>query len=174
MSLKKVTHISPLIDQFKGILSFKLIISSKSILEKLFWFFIAFGGTAYILYIIASQFIYWNENPTLITKGKLSLSDIKPPAITFCHKGVQKYSLLERLGNFMDPGKGLPIEIINIRNEAIKAKIFELKGKFLPRADMCYIRNDEEGQWVHEQTLINGTSELSRNCQVMHSLILAL
>ena len=144
MTLKKEPDISPLIEQFKGILSFKLIISSKSKAEKLFWFLIAFGGTAYILYIVASQFIYWKDNPTLITKGKLSLSDIEPPAVTFCHKGVQKYALLERLGNFIDPTKGLPIEIINVRNEAIKAQLFQLKENFSPRVDICYIRKVED------------------------------
>ena len=91
---KKGPDITPLKDQLKAILSFKLIHSAKSVLEKLFWFIIAVGGTAYITYIVLRQFEYWNENPVLQLKGSKPLTEVERPAITFCHKGAQKHALM--------------------------------------------------------------------------------
>ena len=77
---KKGPDISPLKDQLKAILSLRLIHSSKSVLEKLFWLIISLGGTIYISYIVARQFNYWNENPILELKGSKSLSKIERPS----------------------------------------------------------------------------------------------
>lgn len=157
---KKGPDILPLKEQLKAILSFKLMISSSSVLEKLFWFVISFGGTVYIIYILTSQFSYWEENATLITKGSKPLSDVKLPAVTFCHKGMQKYAIAEKLINFIDPQKEIPKEIFEIRNEAIKAQVMKFSNKFGPNLDICALKKSS-GFW--EDGSIN---EEAKECKV--------
>ena len=53
------------------------------------------------------------------------------PAATFCHKGFQKYGVVEHLGNYIHPEKKLPREVLAIRNEFLKVefqKINKVKG----------------------------------------------
>ena len=147
---KKGPDISPFKEQLKAILSFKLMSSSNHVLEKLFWFFISFGGTVYILYIMSSQFKYWEANPTLVTKGSLLLSNVTSPAVTFCHKGMQKYAIVERLLNHIDPAKEIPNEVLEIRNEAIKYQAMKLRDttKILGKIDICSLMKDTYGSWV--------------------------
>ena len=159
---KKGPDISPLKEQLKAILSFKLIHSSKHLLEKLFWLIIALGGTIYILYIVTSQFNYWNENPILVTKGSMPLANANLPAVTFCHKGMQKYALVERLVNHIDPTKNVPKEILEIRNEAIKAQVMKL-NKDIPDVDICSLQKARNGSWIQ-----NNEMDL-KDCKVLLS-----
>ena len=150
---KKGPDISLLIDQMKAILSIKLISSSKSVLEKLFWISIAFGGTIYITYIVTNQISYWGENPVLKTTDIISLSRLELPAITFCHKGIQKFALAERLGNYIDCNKNIPKEIFELRSHAIRNQVFKLplQTALQDNFDACLIRKDNQGKWIEEQ-----------------------
>ena len=153
MFLKEGPDISPLMDQLKAILSLKLISSSKSILEKLFWSIIAFGGTIYIANIVTNQITYWDKNPVLKTNDIIPLSELKLPAITFCHKGIQKYALAERLGNYIDCNKNIPKEIFELRSHAIRNQVFKLplQTALQDNFDACLIRKDNQGKWIEEQ-----------------------
>ena len=52
-----------------------------------------------------------------IFQGNADLSQINYPAITLCSQASSKYAIAERLSNFMDPGKDLPLAFRTIRNE---------------------------------------------------------
>ena len=163
---KKGPDITPLKDQLKAILSFKLIHSAKSVLEKLFWIIIAVGGTIYITYIVSRQFEYWNENPVLRLKGSKPLTEVKRPAITFCHSGAQKYAFIERFVNYIDINKSIPFEIYAIRNEVIKANVYMIKKQLQsPSVEVCNVRKNQVGLW---EILKGSTVDKTKNsCVVM-------
>ena len=149
---KKGPDITPLKEQLKAISTIELISSTKNVLEKFLWFFIALGGTIYISKVFINQLNYWVENPILVTKGSMPLTDAHLPAVTFCHKGMQKYALVERLVNFIDPGKNVPKEIVEIRNEAIKAQLMKI-NKDLPDVEICALQKAMNGSWVQKSEL---------------------
>lgn len=155
----------PIQEHLKNILSLKLMTSTTNLLEKTFWFLIAFCGTIYITYIVASQFSYWEQNPDLKTRDVISISQLKQPAITFCHKGVQKYSVVERMLNHIDANKTIPMTIYEFRNEVIKAKARQLestsgvgRGK-----EFCKLSKDSNGQWTVDNP-VNPNEDLERDC----------
>ena len=164
---KKGPDISPLKDQLKAILSLRLIHSSKSVLEKLFWLIISLGGTIYISYIVARQFNYWNENPILELKGSKSLSKIERPAITFCHKGAQKFAFVERFVNYIDVNKTIPLEIFQIRNEVIKAGVFKIGNTLGKTVDICDLRKDYAGRWEQLKGFNKLADKLRKKCLVI-------
>ena len=166
---KKGPDISLLIDQMKAILSIKLISSSKSVLEKLFWISIAFGGTIYITYIVTNQISYWGENPVLKTTDIISLSRLELPAITFCHKGIQKFALAERLGNYIDCNKTIPTEIFEIRTLAMRNQVSKISKQLKDSFDGCLIRKDENGKWIKyvPQGMVDGCQEFGKKLHLI-------
>ena len=70
----------------------------------------------------------WRDNPTLVTKVTKKLADMPLPAVTFCHKGLHKYGLVEHLGNYIDPEKKVPKEVVAIRNEFMKVEFQKVKN----------------------------------------------
>ena len=156
----------PLKDQLKAILSLKLIYTAKSVIEKLFWIIISLGGTIYISYIVFSQFNYWNENPVLITKGSMPLSELKLPAITFCHKGAQKFGFVERFVNYLDLNKTIPEEIFGIRNEVIKSYVLKITKNLGSGIDFCGVRKDYAGRWILLKGFTLLTDKTRKRCQV--------
>ena len=166
MVLRKGFDFAPLKDQLKAILSLKLIYTTKSLLEKLFWIIISLGGTIYISYIVVSQFNYWNENPVLITKGSMPLSELKLPAITFCHKGAQKFGFVERFVNYLDLNKTIPEEIFGIRNEVIKSYVLKITKNLGSGIDFCGVRKDYAGRWILLKGFTLLTDKTRKRCQV--------
>ena len=142
----KVPNFSPLKEQLKAILSLKLIISTKYAFEQAFWASIITIATIYISYVMMNAIVYWSENPMLITKGSQQLSNLKQPAVTFCHKGLQKFEVVERLVNYIDPEKSIPKEIFSIRNEGLRIHFQELY--FPANFDFCNMTKNADGQWV--------------------------
>ena len=114
-------------DELRNITTLNLIASTSSILEKIFWALIAIFGTLFIYDVVYIQLDYWQENPSLVTKEILPLSNLPLPSITFCHKGFQKYGPVETLANFIDPNRKVPKEILSIRNEFLKVQFHEIK-----------------------------------------------
>ena len=173
---KKGPDISPLKEQLKAILSFRLIHSAKTVLEKLFWLIISLGGTIYISYVFQRQFEYWNDNPVLKLKGSKPLSRVERPAITFCHKGAQRYALIERFVNYVDVNKDIPKEIFEIRNEVIKAQVYKIKNMKNPRysggltedvVDICSFRYDDEfGRWKELSGFAKIMDKTRKRCMV--------
>ena len=139
-------------EEFEEFTSIRLIKSTKNLIEKLFWFIIAIAGTIYIADLFINQVKYWNENPILVTKGSMPLANANLPAVTFCHKGMQKYALVERLVNHIDPTKNVPKEILEIRNEAIKAQVLKL-NKDMPDVDICSLQKARNGSWIQNNKM---------------------
>ena len=123
-------------EELTNIRTFELITRTKSILEKIFWAIIAISGTIFIYHVVVLQLENWRDNPTLVTTVTKKLADMPLPAITFCHKGLQKYGLVEHLGNFIDPATKVPKEIVSIRNEVLKIQFKKMKEKMNTK-DFC-------------------------------------
>ena len=81
----------------------ELVNRASRVLEKLLWIAIAISGTVWFLSFMSFQFKIWNENLTFRTESDVDLSDIDRPAVTFCSKTVNKYGIVERLGNHINP-----------------------------------------------------------------------
>ena len=150
--MKKLKHIptfAPIKEEFHGFTSVRLIHATQNVLEKIFWISIAIVGTIWIGDLFINQVNYWNENPVLVTKGTKALSEITAPAVTFCHKGVLKYSLVENLVNILDINKTIPSEIFQIRNEAIKVNAeFLVKNLNLKKEGLCALTKNAKGMWT--------------------------
>ena len=117
-------------DEVANIRTLDLILKPSSFLEKIFWAILAIYGTYFIAYdVFYVQLVYWQENPALLTKENIKLSEMPLPSVTFCHKGLQKYGAVERLGNFIDPKKTVPKEIVGIRNEFLKVEFQKVKER---------------------------------------------
>ena len=116
-------------EELRNITTVNLIASTSNILEKLLWALIAIFGTLFIYDVVTTQLNFWSENPILITRQMVKLSDMPLPSMTFCHKGLHKYGPVEQLGNYIDPEKEIPKEVIAIRNEFIKAQYEKIKAE---------------------------------------------
>ena len=116
-------------EELRNITTVNLIASATNILEKLLWALIAIFGTLFIYDVVTTQLNFWSENPILITRQMVKLSDMPLPSMTFCHKGLHKYGPVEQLGNYIDPEKEIPKEVIAIRNEFIKAQYEKIKAE---------------------------------------------
>ena len=116
-------------EELTNITTLNLITNSGSILEKILWAMIAIGGTIFIYNVADMQLDNWSNNPALVTKVTKKLADMPFPAVTFCHKGIQKYGLVEHLGNYIDPKKKVPKEVLAIRNEFLKVQFQKIKDR---------------------------------------------
>ena len=116
-------------EELTNITTLNLITSSGSMLEKILWAMVAIGGTIFIYNVVDLQLDNWRDNPALVTKVTRKLADMPLPAVTFCPKAMQKYGLVERLGNYIDPEKKVPKEVVAIRNEFLKVEFQKIKKR---------------------------------------------
>ena len=123
-------------EELRNITTVNLLSNSTSILEKILWIMIAFFGSFFFYEVVKTQLQNWSENPTLQTKTIRKLSDMPLPSMTFCHKGMQKYGVAERLANMIDPEKEIPNEVLAIRNEFLKVQFQKINDK-LDGTDYC-------------------------------------
>ena len=123
-------------EELTTIRTLDLISKARSILEKIFWAVIAISGTIFIYDVVFLQLENWRDNPTLMTTVTKRLADLPLPAATFCHKGFQKYGVVEHLGNYIHPEKKLPREVLAIRNEFLKVQ-YQKINKFQSGKDFC-------------------------------------
>ena len=123
-------------EELTNIRTLDLISRTTSILEKIFWAIIAISGTIFIYDVVVIQLQNWKDNPTLATTVSKRLQDLPLPAITFCHKGLQKYGLVEHLGNHIDPEKEVPKEVLGVRNEFLKVQ-YQRIDEFLNGKTIC-------------------------------------
>ena len=129
----KLRHVK---EELKNITTVNLIANTSCVLEKILWALIAICGTLFIYDVVVIQLDNWNENPSLVTKQLVKLSDMPVPSLTFCHKGLQKYGPVERLANMIDPEKTIPKEVFEIRNEYLKQEFQKIKDN-LEKKDFC-------------------------------------
>ena len=113
-------------NQIKSFTTISFVINATSLLEKCFWLLIVISGTLWIGDVVLTQIDFWRENPTLITKGSKELYKLNTPTVTFCPNVMSEYTLAERLGNYMDPGKINSEEIILIRRKAIHSYLYRI------------------------------------------------
>ena len=128
MMVSNKSQVKPLIDQFKSFTTFDFICNASSLLEKIFWAVIAVGGTWWIGNIVILTLNHWNEQIFLTSKSNKELSGLTAPAVSFCSKEMSEYTLLERLGNYLDPNSlNLPEAAFVIRSEALKKYLTEVQ-----------------------------------------------
>ena len=132
----KKPKLTPLKDELRNITTLNLIANATNCLEKIIWASIAILGTLFIYEVMFIQLENWRIDPTLMTKEMKKLSDMPLPSLTFCHKGFQKYGVVERLANLIDPGKEVPKEVLAIRNEFLKVQFQKINNK-LDGTDFC-------------------------------------
>ena len=116
-------------EELTNVQTLDLIFRASNILEKIFWAVVAISGTIFIYHVVVLQLGNWQDNPTLVTTINRRLSDMPLPAVTFCHKGLNKYGPVERLLNFIDPEKNVPKDILAIQNQFLKVKFQEIKKR---------------------------------------------
>ena len=116
-------------EELTNVTTLNLITKTSSILEKILWGMIAICGTIFIYHVVDIQLQNWRDNPILSTKITKKLADMPLPAVTFCHKGLHKYGLVEHLGNYIDPEKKVPKEVVAIRNEFLKVEFLKIKDR---------------------------------------------
>ena len=63
-------------------------------------------------------------------------------SVMFCHKGLQKYAAAEKLGNYIDPEKKDPKQIVGIRNKFLKVEFQKIKER-MKSSDFC--------DWLHSK-----------------------
>ena len=135
-------------DELRNITTLNLIANTSSILEKIFWALIAICGTLFIYDVVYIQLQNWQENPSLATKEIQHLSNMPIPSFTFCHKGFQKFGPVENLANFIKPEKGVPKEVLSIRNEFLKVQFLKIKHRIDKGSNYCEwlfnLKTDEE------------------------------
>ena len=165
--LKDIPTFAPLKEEFHGFTSVRLIHATRNVLEKILWISIAIVGTIWIGDLFINQVNFWNENPVLATKGTKALSEITAPAVTFCHKGVLKYSLVENLVNILDVNKTIPSEIFQIRNEAIKINSNYLQKRFVwEKMGLCALSKNAKGMWTMSSHLDDKCEEFSKKLYI--------
>ena len=116
-------------DELRNITTLNLIANTPSFIEKIFWALIAICGTLFIYDVVYIQLDYWHENPSLVTKEIQHLSNMPIPSMTFCPKGFQKFGPVENLANLIKPEKGVPREVLSIRNEFLKVQFYKIKNR---------------------------------------------
>ena len=131
MAIKATSNhwFSLLREELTNIATLKLITSSGSILEKILWALIPIGGTIFIYNVVDLQLDNWRDNPALVTKVTRKLADMPLPAVTFCPKAMHKYGLVEHLGNYINPKKKVPKEVVAIQNEFLKVEFQKIKDQ---------------------------------------------
>ena len=107
------------INELKNVKTIGLACLTSNVLEKIFWATLGILGIAWGFYFIPSNFEIWVNNPSMITKSNLNLSQIRYPAITIKPTGITKYAFAERLMNYIKQDK-LPNELREFRNILLK------------------------------------------------------
>ena len=160
-------------EELRKITTVNLLSNSPSILEKLFWIMIAFFGSFFIYQVFKTQLKNWSENPTLQTKTIIKLSEMPLPSMTFCHKGMQKYGVVEKLANLIDPEKEVPKEVLAIRNEFLKVQFQKINNK-LDGTDYCgwlfsLIGDKQEDHPILRNRSLDIQNMMKDNCQVSYN-----
>ena len=111
-------------DGLKTIATIDLTCKSASILERIFWVSLGICGTVWAIYFI--MLLFYDENPIIMRKGNIPLTQLTYPAVTICPKSSTKYAVAERLGNYIDPEVKLPEELKSLRMKLLLS-VIELK-----------------------------------------------
>ena len=72
----------------RTITTIDLTFQSKNSIERIFWVAVAIFGVFIGFYCSIHVISAWTQNPTIITREHLTISDIDYPAISICSKGT--------------------------------------------------------------------------------------
>ena len=95
--------------ELKSITTIDLTSKAANFLEKLFWVVMGIIGVIWAIYFTA--LVIKDENPIIKTIQDKTLTDTEKPAITICPHGSTKFTVAERLGNFLETKNGFRGEI---------------------------------------------------------------
>ena len=99
--------------------SIQFSIEAQNVFERVFWIAFTFVGTIFVCHLLDIQASSWNS--FIISQKYMDLSKIDFPAVTFCSRGATKYSIVERLGNLLDPNADeIKKQILPLRNSLIQ------------------------------------------------------
>ena len=84
----------------KSVGTIDLACKAENLVGKLFWLSLLMIGVAWVTYFVCLIII--DDNPIVTNVEYVPLENIDKPAITLCSKGATKFSVAERLGNFLD------------------------------------------------------------------------
>ena len=169
----KKPKLAPLKDELRNITTISLIANTANFIEKIIWASVAILGTIFIYDVMFIQLENWRLTPTLMTKEMRKLSDMPLPSMTFCHKGLQKYGVVEKLANMIDPQKEVPKEVLAIRNEFLKVQFQKINAK-LDGTDFCgwlfnLIRDEQEDHPILKSKPFDIQQIMKEDCQVSKS-----
>ena len=109
-------------DELKNIRTIELAHQKNLFLERIFWAVLGILGVAWAFYFVPSNLEVWKNNPSIVSKGNVDLSEIDYPAITISPSGITKFAVAERLANYVKPEK-IPDELKQIRNLLFKCAV---------------------------------------------------
>lgn len=104
-----------------SVASIKYCFDAALWIEKIIWFLIYILGTLLMMFILIQQIGSWHENPKLTSQTTIPLSKIDFPAVTFCHRGNTRMTVMDRLFSALAPATEKSRQI---RTSLIKAAVF--------------------------------------------------
>ena len=120
-------------NELRNIKCIDLICKDTCILEKICWATIGILGIIWAFHFIVLQLFIWDENPAIIQKGNIELSELNYPAITICSKHSTKYAIVEQLGNYLNVDIELPENVDNLLTKMLFCRIHSSKDVFYSR-----------------------------------------
>ena len=109
-------------DELKNIRTIELAYQKNLFLERIFWAVLGILGVAWAFYFVPSNLEVWKNNPSIVSKGNVDLSEIDYPAITIAPSGITKFAIAERLANYLKPEK-IPKELNQIKSLLFKCAV---------------------------------------------------
>ena len=109
-------------DELKNIRTIELAYQKNLFLERIFWAVLGILGVAWAFYFVPSNLEVWKNNPSIVSKGNMDLSEINYPAITIAPSGITKFAIAERLANYLKPEK-TPDELKQIKSLLFKCAV---------------------------------------------------
>ena len=109
-------------DELKNIRTIELAYQKNLFIEKILWAVLGIIGVAWAFYFVPSNLEVWKNNPSIVSKGNVDLSEIDYPAITIAPSGITKFAIVERLGNYLKPEK-TPDELKQMKSLLFKCAV---------------------------------------------------
>ena len=111
-------------EEILKIRTYELTKTASLIVERILWIVVAIIGFVWFISFTSSQIVLWNTHKTLVSKARLKLSDIDYPATTFCSKSANKYGIVERFGNHLNPKGNLDHDFLSwIKRKALECSL---------------------------------------------------
>ena len=142
--------------EFKAITTVDLTSKAVNYVEKLLWIALGMIGIIWAIYFMA--LVIKDENPIVKTIQDKSLMETEKPAITICPHGSTKFTVAERLGNFISTKEYIPNEILEWQH------MMMLCGSIFSE-DYQYT-----SKWIYENWCIN-SDKMKVACQVSKNIV---